>query len=77
VRLNFYDRPAGPVKQKHDWDSSRSTDVQGEGKMNNSRSELPMLADSAAIYGGGDSVTGPFCIVIAILIFVAQPVAAG
>lgn len=37
------------------------------------RSQLPSLRDSAAIYGGGDSVTGPFCVVIAILIFVARP----
>jgi hypothetical protein len=41
--------------------------------MHMTRAELPMLNDSAAIYGGGDSVAGPFCIVIAILIFVAQP----
>jgi hypothetical protein len=42
--------------------------------MTNLRSELPMLTDSAAIYGGGDSVTGAFCLVIAILIFVAEPI---
>jgi hypothetical protein len=41
--------------------------------MQSARSELPMLHDSASIYGGGDSVTGPFCIIIAILIFVAEP----
>jgi hypothetical protein len=38
------------------------------------RSELPGLQDAAAIYGGGDSVTGAFCLVIAILIFIVRPV---
>jgi len=42
--------------------------------MHSKRMELPMLEDSAAIYGGGDSVTGAFCVVIAILIFIARPV---
>ncbi len=42
--------------------------------MRSTRQQLPMLQDSAAIYGGGDAVTGPFCVVIAILIFIARPV---
>ncbi len=42
--------------------------------MRTRRSELPTLSDAAAIYGGGDSVTGPFCVVIAILIFIVRPV---
>lgn len=41
--------------------------------MHQLRSELPRLESSAAIYGGGDSVGGPLCIIVAILIFIAQP----
>lgn len=42
--------------------------------MHTRRSELPMLSDASAIYGGGESVTGAFCFVIAILIFIVRPV---
>jgi hypothetical protein len=35
------------------------------------REELPMLSDGAGICGSGDSITGPLCIAVSILIEIA------
>jgi len=37
--------------------------------MKSTRSELPTLDSGAAIYGGGDSVTGMACVIVNIIIF--------
>lgn len=37
----------------------------------NVRDELPTLTDGAGICGSGDSITGPLCIAVAILIEIA------
>ena len=38
------------------------------------RSELPMLSNGAGLCGGGEAVTGPLCVAVAIGIFVIAEV---
>lgn len=51
------------------WEGCVASQYEGVHSMKSTRSELPTLDSGAAIYGGGDSVTGVACVIVNIIIF--------